>query len=42
MLSAIEAPSNGMLVRTTDRPEPGSNTEEVGEQVAVEKSGREE
>jgi len=42
MLSAIEAPSNGMLVRTTDRPEPGSNPEGVGEQVAAKNSGREE
>jgi hypothetical protein len=41
-LSAIEAPSNGMLVRTTDRPGPGSNPEAVGEQVTAHNSGREE
>lgn len=42
MLSAIEAPSNGMLVRTTDRPEPGHKPEEIGAQAAAQNSGRKE
>ena len=42
MLSAIEAPSNGMLVRTTGRSGPGSSPEAVGEQVTAHNSGRKE
>ena len=42
MLSAIEAPSNGMLVRTTDRSGPGSSPEAAGGQVAAPNSGRKE
>jgi RND family efflux transporter MFP subunit len=40
LLSAIEAPSNGMLVRTTDRLVPESGTSTDGGQVAVHNSGR--
>jgi RND family efflux transporter MFP subunit len=46
MLSAIEAPSNGMLVRTTDRPDPVSGSEPKpeadGEQVTAQNNGRDE
>jgi len=41
-LSAIEAPSNGMLVRTTDRPDPESDPEADLEQVAAQNNGRDE
>ena len=39
-LSAIEAPSNGMLVRTTDRPEPEADADD--EQVAAQIDGDDE
>jgi len=41
VLSAIEAPSNGMLVRTTDRIARGTDPGEVGGQLAAPSSERE-
>ena len=42
VLSAMEAPSNGMLVRSTDRPDPEPDSEADGEQVAAQNEGSSE